>query len=162
MSQLHSTDLSRALFEEAGDALLLIDPTAHRVLDANPTAERLTGFRRAELRGRSLFLQDNAAGAAKEFAAAQALGDQSPDLQLMHARAIYKQGNEVRAARESMAEFDNVMFLDARPDQIPWREAFFTKIIVPPHLESLMPYASAELYRVFAPGGQIVRSTANA
>ena len=71
------------------------------------------------------------------------------------------EGKEIRAARESMAEFDNVMFLDAQPDQIPWREAYFTKIIVPPHLESLMPYAAAELHRVLAPGGQIVRSTAN-
>ena len=51
----------------------------------------------AELRGRSLLLQDDAAGAAKAFSAAQALGSHSPDLQLMHARAIFKQGNETRA-----------------------------------------------------------------
>lgn len=51
----------------------------------------------AELRGRSLLMQDDAAGAAKAFAAAQALGNRSPDLQLMHARAILKQGDEPRA-----------------------------------------------------------------
>jgi PAS domain S-box-containing protein len=43
--------LGQALFEEAGDALLLIDPTENRVLDANRMAERLTGYRRSELRG---------------------------------------------------------------------------------------------------------------
>jgi PAS domain S-box-containing protein len=47
--------LGRALFEEAGDALLLIDPTDNRVLDANRMAERLTGFRRAELCGQSFW-----------------------------------------------------------------------------------------------------------
>jgi hypothetical protein len=70
--------------------------------------------------------------------------------------------NDVRAARESMAEFNNVMFLDARPDQIPWRAGYFTKIIVPPHLESILPQAAPELHRVLAAGGQIVHATANA
>ncbi len=51
----------------------------------------------AELHGRSLLMQDDAEGAAKAFATSQALGNRSPDLQLMHARAILKQGNEVRA-----------------------------------------------------------------
>ena len=51
----------------------------------------------AEIDGRSLFFAGDAAGAAKAFATAQSLGDQSPDLQLMYARAISKQGNEARA-----------------------------------------------------------------
>ncbi len=53
----------------------------------------------AELRGRSMLMQTqpDAAGAAKAFATAQALGNHSPDLQLMHAVAILKQGNQARA-----------------------------------------------------------------
>ncbi|MGI8961983.1 MAG: hypothetical protein ACR2IV_19930 [Bryobacteraceae bacterium] len=69
--------------------------------------------------------------------------------------------HEVRAACESMAGFENVMFIEAPPDRIPWRAAYFTKIIVPPQLEALLPHAAAELHRVLAPGGQIVRTTAN-
>ncbi len=70
--------------------------------------------------------------------------------------------DEVRAACAAMAEFKNVMFLEAPPDQIPWRAAYFTKIIVPSHLEGLLPYAAAELHRVLAPGGQIVKTTVSA
>jgi hypothetical protein len=70
--------------------------------------------------------------------------------------------DEVRAACAAMAEFKNVMFLEALPHQIPWRAAYFTKIIVPPHLEALLPYAAAELHRVLAPGGQIVKTTVSA
>ncbi|MBX9625573.1 MAG: PAS domain-containing protein, partial [Gemmataceae bacterium] len=44
-------DLAQALFEEIGDALFLIDPETDRLVDANPTAVRLTGFGRAELLG---------------------------------------------------------------------------------------------------------------
>ena len=51
----------------------------------------------AELHGRSLLMQDDAEGAARAFATSQSLGNRSPDLQLMHARAILKQGNEARA-----------------------------------------------------------------
>ena len=51
----------------------------------------------AELRGRSLLMQDDVEGAAKAFATSQSLGNRSPDLQIMHARAILKQGNEARA-----------------------------------------------------------------
>src|SRR5262249_24156083 len=49
MTSLHSAELSRALFEEAGDALFLLDPDSDRLLDANPTAERLTGLPRGDL-----------------------------------------------------------------------------------------------------------------
>lgn len=70
--------------------------------------------------------------------------------------------DEVRAAWVAMAGFKNVTFIEAPPDQIPWREAYFTKIIVPPHLEALLPHAAAELHRVLAPGGQIVKTTVSA
>ncbi len=51
----------------------------------------------AELRGRGLFSKGDAEGAAKAFASAQALGGRSPDLLLMQARAVFKQGNDARA-----------------------------------------------------------------
>lgn len=70
--------------------------------------------------------------------------------------------DEVDEARRSMADFENVMFIDASPDQIPWREAYFSKILVPPHLESLLPQIAGELHRVLAPGGEIVRSAVEA
>lgn len=66
--------------------------------------------------------------------------------------------DEVDRARQSMADFENVMFVDASPEQIPWREAYFSKILVPPHLESLLPSIAPELHRVLAPGGEIVHT----
>src|ERR1700735_1873948 len=49
----HSTakDLAQALFEEAGDALVLFDPETDQVQDVNPMTERLSGFSRTELLG---------------------------------------------------------------------------------------------------------------
>jgi hypothetical protein len=64
---------------------------------------------------------------------------------------------EVDAARREFHEFDNVMFLDARPDSIPWRDGYFSRIFVPAHLDSLLRSAAPELHRVLAPGGEIVR-----
>ena len=49
MTDFEVNDLSQALFEEAGDALFLVDPEEDRVLDANPTALRLSSFSRQEL-----------------------------------------------------------------------------------------------------------------
>lgn len=69
---------------------------------------------------------------------------------------------EVDRARQEMAEFENAMFLEATPDKIPWRDAYFTKILVPPHLEPLLRGAGPELARVLAPGGEIVRQRADA
>ncbi|MBV9123192.1 MAG: PAS domain S-box protein, partial [Planctomycetes bacterium] len=53
MSTYPIEKLARALFEEAGDALFLIDPDTDQVVDANPTAERLSGWPRQELLQRS-------------------------------------------------------------------------------------------------------------
>ncbi|MBV9084943.1 MAG: hypothetical protein JOZ62_19870, partial [Acidobacteriaceae bacterium] len=61
--------------------------------------------------------------------------------------------DEVDLARGWMAEFDNAMFIEARPDQIPWREAYFSKIVVPPQLETMLRHIGAELHRLLAPGG---------
>jgi PAS domain S-box-containing protein len=41
--------LAQALFEESGDALFLFDPDTQQVLDANSTAQRLSGFPLREL-----------------------------------------------------------------------------------------------------------------
>lgn len=41
--------LARALFEELGDALFLLDPETDALLDVNPVVMRLTGFTRAEI-----------------------------------------------------------------------------------------------------------------
>ena len=41
--------LGQALFDEAGDALFLFDPDSDQLLNVNPMAEKLTGFRRPEL-----------------------------------------------------------------------------------------------------------------
>ena len=43
--------LARALFEEAGDALFLFDPSTQKLIDANLMAQRLSGFLRAEFPG---------------------------------------------------------------------------------------------------------------
>ncbi len=71
-------------------------------------------------------------------------------------------GDEVDRARHAMAEFENVMFLEASPERIPWREGYFSKILVPPHLESLLPQIEPELHRVLAPGGDIIRTAISA
>src|SRR5207248_4367440 len=44
------TDCGGPLFADAADPLLLLDPTSGAVLDANPEAQRLTGFGRDDLR----------------------------------------------------------------------------------------------------------------
>ncbi|HEX4772447.1 MAG TPA: hypothetical protein VH351_16555 [Bryobacteraceae bacterium] len=58
----------------------------------------------------------------------------------------------VDQARQAFAEFDNVMLLDAGPAGIPWRDGYFSKIVVPADAE-----ASSEWTRVLAPEGEILR-----
>jgi hypothetical protein len=70
--------------------------------------------------------------------------------------------DEVDEARRQLAEFDNLMFLVATPDRIPWREAFFTKVLVPPQFQPLLPGLQDELLRVLAPGGEIVSNSEDA
>jgi two-component system, cell cycle sensor histidine kinase and response regulator CckA len=48
----HLEDVARALFEEAGDALFLLDPKSGRVVAANATAQELSGFALEDLIGR--------------------------------------------------------------------------------------------------------------
>jgi PAS domain S-box-containing protein len=49
MNYNESEGLAQALFEESGDALFLLDPETDQLLDANSTAQRLTGFALREL-----------------------------------------------------------------------------------------------------------------
>jgi hypothetical protein len=69
---------------------------------------------------------------------------------------------EVDEARQALADFDNLMFVESRPDRIPWRDGFFTKILVPPHLTELQSSWASELHRVLAPGGEIVSNVEDA
>jgi PAS domain S-box-containing protein len=49
MNTTEQAELARALFEESGDALFLLDPETDQLLDVNPVALRLTGFSRPEV-----------------------------------------------------------------------------------------------------------------
>ena len=48
-SRVHGDELSLTLFEEAGDAPFLFDPSTEQLIDVNPTAQRLCGFSRSDL-----------------------------------------------------------------------------------------------------------------
>ena len=67
---------------------------------------------------------------------------------------------EVDEARRTLSEFDNLMFLEAAGGGIPCRDAFFTKILVPPQMNA--ETFGEELRRVLAPGGEIVTTAENA
>lgn len=67
---------------------------------------------------------------------------------------------EVDEARRAFSEFDNLMFVESAGGNIPWRDAFFTKVVVPSQMNVEM--FGAEIQRVLAPGGQIVSTAENA
>jgi hypothetical protein len=67
---------------------------------------------------------------------------------------------EVDEARRALSEFDNLMFVESSGSSIPWRDAFFTKIVVPPQMNAQT--FGEELRRVLAPGGEIVTTAENA
>ena len=49
MTTSDQSELAHALFEESGDALLLLDPETDRLIEVNPFVLRLTGFTRSEI-----------------------------------------------------------------------------------------------------------------
>jgi hypothetical protein len=53
--------------------------------------------------------------------------------------------DEVEEARQALAEFDNLMFVESDPRSIPWRDAYFTKVIVPHHLRELAVTMAGEV-----------------
>ena len=59
---------------------------------------------------------------------------------------------EVAAARRALAHAENVMFHCASPEEIPWRDAYFTVVLSPPPAS---PLAENEIRRVLAPGGAL-------
>lgn len=65
-------------------------------------------------------------------------------------------------ARRTLSEFDNVMFLESADGRIPCRDAFFTKILVPPPMAALAETFGPEIQRVLAPGGEIISTAENA
>src|SRR5579864_2478387 len=49
MTPEHESEIGRCIFREANDAFVIFHPTDQRVLDVNPAAQRLTGWRRQQL-----------------------------------------------------------------------------------------------------------------
>ncbi len=63
MNYYHLEGMAQALFEGTGDALFLFDPDTDQILDANATAQRLTGFSVAHLHRLKVTELVHAAGA---------------------------------------------------------------------------------------------------
>ena len=42
---------------------------------------------------------------------------------------LMAEGESVYAARAAARDFDNVMVVPGTPDELPWREGFFTRVI---------------------------------
>lgn len=64
-------------------------------------------------------------------------------------------GEEVREARREARDLDNVMLVPAAPDDIPWRDSFFTKAVDAAGRWPPSGKTSAELARVLAPGASV-------
>jgi SAM-dependent methyltransferase len=62
---------------------------------------------------------------------------------------------EVRAARRAARDLENVMFVPAPPEEIPWRDGFFTKVIDWRGGWQNPEQVAREVARVLAPGGQV-------
>ena len=58
--------------------------------------------------------------------------------------------DEAAAARRALASSENAMFNAASPEEIPWRDAYFTVVLSP---QPQSPLAESEIRRVLAPGG---------
>ena len=63
--------------------------------------------------------------------------------------------DEVAAARRALAEAENAMFHAASPEEIPWRDSYFTVVLAPGPLKGL---AEDEIRRVLAPDGKLLYS----
>jgi len=49
MTPGHESEVGRCIFREAHDAILIVQPGSLRVVDANPSAQRISGYRRKQL-----------------------------------------------------------------------------------------------------------------
>jgi hypothetical protein len=70
--------------------------------------------------------------------------------------------DEVDEARRALSELDNLMFVESAGASIPWRDAFFTKVVVPPQMTPVAATYGGELQRVLVPGGEIIYSAEDA
>ncbi len=62
---------------------------------------------------------------------------------------------EVRAARRAARDLENVMFVPAPLEEIPWRDGFFTKVIDWRGGWKNPEQVAREVVRVLAPGGEV-------
>lgn len=61
--------------------------------------------------------------------------------------------DEIAAARVSARNLENVMFVPGAPEEIPWRDRFFTKAIA---FGPLSEAAQREVERVLAEAGELL------
>ncbi len=54
MNEIQYEELSRCLFDESSDANFVFDTDENRILDTNPTAQRLTGMSKKQLLGKTI------------------------------------------------------------------------------------------------------------
>ena len=66
---------------------------------------------------------------------------------------IDKSDEAVREARRQSASIDNVMFAIGAPEEIPWKENYFSLVLCNAPVED-WKRAVAEVFRVTAPGGR--------
>ncbi|MCS6953815.1 MAG: methyltransferase domain-containing protein [Bryobacterales bacterium] len=62
---------------------------------------------------------------------------------------------EVRAARRAARDLENVMFVPAPLEEIPWRDGFFTKVIDWRGAWANPEQVAREVARVLASGGEV-------
>jgi len=60
---------------------------------------------------------------------------------------------EIREGRRKYAGLDNVMFVAASAEEIPWQDRFFTQVLDPAGSWANSSKAAAEIARVLALGG---------
>lgn len=60
---------------------------------------------------------------------------------------------EVRAARKALADVENVIFVAAPPEEIPWQENFFSAVVDTECAWSSPERTAREILRVLSPGG---------
>src|SRR5438128_2745927 len=96
--------LAQALFEECGDALFLFDPDTQQLLDANSTAQRLSGFPLRELLHFSvgqLFRFEGSGGLQPLLSASRKTGVFHPDDQARWAKAFAR----LRAGQSNQEDY---------------------------------------------------------
>jgi len=65
------------------------------------------------------------------------------------------QDEEVRTARRAARELNNVMFVAAPPEEVPWQDGFFSVAVDAACRWERPAQVAAELARVLGPGGQV-------